>query len=63
MNWTRDRSLLLSLVCVWFFAAALLALDLGVCWLARAFFVEGRGDPWQHALFTVVSVYVCSVPA
>ena len=63
MNWTRDKSLLLSLICVWVFAAALLALDVGVFWLARRFFVELRSAPWQHAAFTVASVYVCSVPA
>ena len=62
MNWTRDKSIVLSLVCVGIFAAALLALDVGVYWLARRFFVELRGQPWQYALFTVVSVYLCSVP-
>ncbi len=63
MNWTRDKSILLSLVCVWLFAAALLALDVGVFWLARRFFVVLRGAPWQYALFTTISVYLCSVPA
>jgi len=63
MNWTRDRSLLLSLVCVGFFAAVMLALDVGIWWIAQRFFVMGRGDPRQYALFTVISVYLCSVPA
>ena len=63
MNWTRDKSLLLSLICVWIFAAALLALDVGIYWLSRSFFIVLRGKPWQYALFTTVSVYLCSVPA
>ena len=62
MNWTRDKSLLLSLFCTGFFAAALLVLDVGVWWFARRFFVEYRGDPQQYAVFTVISVYLCSVP-
>ena len=63
MNWTRDKSLLLSLICVWLFAAGLLVLDGGIYWFARRFFVVQRGDPWQYAAFTVASVYLCSVPA
>ena len=63
MNWSRDKSLLLSLVCVWLFAAGLLALDVGVYWFARRFFVELRGAPWQNAVFTMASVYLCSIPA
>ena len=63
MNWTRDKSLLLSLVCVWVFAAGLLALDVGGYWLAQRFFVVQRGAPWQHAAFAAASVYLCSVPA
>ena len=63
MNWTRDRSLLLSLACVWLFAAGLLALDVGVYWLAQRFFVELRGAPQQYVVFTTASVYLCSVPA
>ena len=63
VNWTRDKSLLFSLVCVWFFAAGLLALDVGVYWFAQRFFVALRGRPWQYAAFATASVYVCSVPA
>ena len=62
MNWTRDKSIVLSLICVGIFSAALLALDIGVYWIARRFFVVLRGEPWQYALFTLVSVYLCSVP-
>ena len=50
MNWTRDKSLLLSLFCTGLFAAALLVLDVGVWWFARRFFVEYRGDPQQYAI-------------
>ena len=63
MHWTRDKSIGLSLVCVGFFALALLVLDIGIYWFARAFFVVLRGKPWQYAAFTVASVYLCSIPA
>ena len=63
LNWTRDKSLVLSLVCVGFFALVLLALDVGIYWFARMFFVVLRGKPWQYAAFTIASVYLCSVPA
>ena len=32
MNWSKDNSLLLTRVCTAFFAALLLALDLGCYW-------------------------------
>ena len=63
MNWTREKSIVLSLVCVTFFALALLALDAGVWWLARTFFVVLRAKPVRYAVYTTVSVYLCSVPA
>ena len=36
MNWTKDKSILLSRVCVLFFAALLLALDVGAPWLLQS---------------------------
>ena len=62
MKWTRDKSILLSLICVGVFSAVLLVLDVGIWWIARWFFVFFRGKPWQHAAFTTISVYICSVP-
>ena len=61
MNWTKDKSILLSQVCVAVFAALLLALDLGCYWAARWFCIEMRGMPWQYAVLLMVSVYCGSV--
>ena len=63
MNWSKDKSLLLSRICVAAFAVLLLALDIGCYWLARWFFVELRGMPWQYALLLMVTVYLCSILA
>ena len=61
MNWSKDKSLLLSRVCVCLFALLLLVLDVGCYWIARWFFVELRGQPWQYAFLLMVTVYLCSV--
>ena len=62
MNWTRGKSLVLSLIGIGVFAAALLILNVGIWWIARWFFMTYHGKPWQHAALTLVSVYLCSVP-
>ena len=61
MNWSKDKSLLLSRICVCLFALLLLVLDVGCYWIARWFFVELRGQPWQYAFLLMVTVYLCSV--
>ena len=60
MNWTKDKSLLLSQICVVFFALLLLALDLGAYWLA-AWFAGMRLMPWQIAIALMTTGYLCSV--
>ena len=60
MNWSRDKSLLLSQICVAVFAALLLALDIGCRW-AAAWFVQVRLMREQLGYLLMATVYVCSV--
>lgn len=60
MNWTKDKSILLSQVCVAVFAALLLALDAGGYWLAR-WYVDLRAMGWQTGLGILAAFYGCSV--
>ena len=60
MNWTKDRSITLSLICVYVFAAVLLAADIFCYWLT-GWFSRLRGMHWQQAVGMMVTVYVCSV--
>ncbi|MBR4578254.1 MAG: DUF2975 domain-containing protein [Oscillospiraceae bacterium] len=60
MNWTKDKSLLLSQGCVLLFAALLLALDVGAPWLARWLGAYGAQEqPGAAAL--LVCIYAGSV--
>ena len=60
MNWSKDNSLLLTRVCTAFFAALLLALDLG-CYWAAGWFVKLRGLERSSVWCFVATVYACSV--
>jgi len=60
MNWTKDRSILLSLICVYVFAAILLVLDVFACPLA-GWFARLRGMNRQQGVGMAVTVYACSV--
>ncbi len=60
MNWSRDKSLLLSQICVAVFAALLLALDIGCRW-AATWFVQVRLMREQLGYLLMATVYVCSV--
>lgn len=60
MNWNKDKSLLLSRVCVAVFALALLGLD-GFCYPLARWFVNLRQMQWQRGVGMMVTVYVCSV--
>ena len=62
MDWTKDRSIDLSLVCVALFAAVLLALDIGCYWIA-AWFVQWKFSHWQSGVLLMVTVYTGSVLA
>ena len=62
MNWTKDRSILLSRLCVLAFALALLVLDAGcpwiVDWVARTRMWEFRNGRWM-----MLSIYSGSILA
>lgn len=60
MNWTKDKSITLSFVCVAVFAALLLALD-GFCYPLTRWFINLRAMHWQQGVGIMVTVYVCSV--
>ena len=60
MNWTKDRSITLSIICVYVFAAILLAADI-FCYRLTAWFISLRGMLWQQGVGMMVTVYVCSV--
>ena len=60
MNWTKDRSITLSVICVFVFAAILLAADI-FCYQLTGWFISLRGMHWQQGVGMMVTVYVCSV--
>lgn len=60
MNWTKDKSILLSQVCVAVFALLLAALDIG-CYWAVGWFIGLRGMAWQTGAALMVTIYLCSV--
>ena len=60
MNWTKDRSIVLSQACVALFAALLLAVDVECYWIA-AWLVRWRFSNWQYGVLLMVTVYAGSV--
>ena len=60
MNWTKDRSVALSRLCVVVFALCLLALDAGAYRLAE-WFVQTRLWAWQRGALLMSSIYCGSV--
>lgn len=60
MNWSKNKSVRLSQICVVVFAAILLALDVG-CYWAVAWFIQLRRMNWQSGVLMMVTIYICSV--
>ena len=60
MNWTKDRSIALSIVCVYVFAAILLAADI-FCFRLTGWFAVIRNMSRQQGVGMMATVYVCSV--
>lgn len=60
MNWTKDRSVALSRLCVIVFALCLASLDIGAYRLA-AWVVREQFRPWQFGVLLMVSIYSGSV--
>ena len=59
-NWTKDRSIALSIVCIYVFAVILLGADVCGYWLV-GWFIRLRNMRWQQGVGMMVTVYVCSV--
>ena len=62
MNWTKDRSIVLSQVCIVLFAAVLLALDIGSYWIAK-WFVQEKFFHWQKGILLIVTICMGSILA
>ena len=60
MNWTRDKSILLSKICVILFAVLLAVLDVGCYWVVGLFGWLRRMTV-QTEIGLMVTVYLCSV--
>ena len=60
VNWTKDRSILLSQICTALFALLLAARDIG-CYWAVSWFIHLRNMNWQKGTGFMVTIYLCSV--
>ena len=60
MNWTKDKSITLSLVCIIIFALLLLILDI-FCYPLTRWFIGLRAMHWQQGIGMMATVYVCSI--
>ena len=60
MNWNRDKSVKLSIVCVFLFGAVLLVLDAGAYWIT-GWYVRLRSMPRQYGGLLMISIYSGSV--
>ena len=59
MNWTKDRSICLSIACIFIFASILLVADI-FCYQLTGWFLRLRGMYWQQGVGMMITVYVCS---
>lgn len=60
MNWSTNKSIILSQVCVVIFALLLAALDIGAYW-AVGWYIRLRGMAWQQGAGMTATIYLCSV--
>ena len=60
MNWNKDKSIVLSRICLAVFALCLLALDAGAYWIAR-WFVRTRFQNWQLGVLLMGSIFCGSI--
>lgn len=60
MNWSTNKSLLLSRICVAIFALLLAALDIGAHW-AVGWYIGLRGMAGQQGAGMTATIYLCSV--
>lgn len=60
MYWTRDKSIMLSQVCVIVFMVLMAALDIGGYWAVR-WFADLRGMHRQSETGMMATLYLCSI--
>ena len=60
MNWSTNKSILLSRICVAIFALLLAALDFGAYWLVNGY-IQLRGMAGQQGAGMTATIYLCSV--
>ena len=60
MNWSKDKSIVLSQFCVCAFGLLLAVLDVFGYWLV-GFFIQLRNMNWQLGAVILAAVYVCSI--
>ena len=63
MNWTKDKSAKLSLVCIAVFAAILAAVDIGCVWICRWYAGIRFGGNKTYTVLLALSVYLLSIAA
>ena len=63
MNWTKNRSVKLSMVCIWIFAAVLLAADVEAVSIARWYSGVRFAGASTYAVMLAATIYLLSVPA
>ena len=60
MDWNKDKSILLSKICVGIFAVLLLAADIGAYWLVRLFIGIRPAYEGRQTLFLIL-IYLLSL--
>ena len=60
MNWSKDKSVLLSQSCVAVFAVLLLVLDVG-CWRLSRWYAAWRLPSPRYGVYLAVTIWLCSV--
>ena len=63
MNWTKDKSVKLSMICIWIFAALLLAADVTAVKLAKWYAGLRFYGTLPYGMLLTISVYMLSIPA
>ena len=63
MNWTKNKSVRLSMVCIWIFAAVLLAADVTAVSIARWYSGIRFEGASSYTVMLAATIYVISVPA
>ena len=60
MNWSKDRSILLTQILTVIFGVALLALDISAYWISDWFLLHRLHHDYE-AIMMMITIYACSV--